>query len=146
MKPYELTYIISSQISTDESENLKNDLEGFIQSKEGVILKSEKTAPQTLAYPIKKHSSGYFATLTFQVLEDKVKEIKDKLQKDAKVLRHFILIKKPVKVMKERRSMKPSFMKNKTEESLFTTAGIKKKEENLRVEDIDKKLDEILSE
>src|SRR3989338_7690863 len=119
MKTYELTYIISSQISTDESEALRKDLESFVQSKEGVILKSEKTTPQTLAYPIKKHSSGYFATLTFQVLEDKVKEIKDKLEKDLKVLRHFILIKRPVKI---------------------------KKEETVKTEDIDKKIDEILSE
>ncbi|OGZ70408.1 MAG: 30S ribosomal protein S6 [Candidatus Staskawiczbacteria bacterium RIFCSPHIGHO2_12_FULL_38_11] len=146
MKTYELTYIISSQISTDESEALRKDLESFVQSKEGVILKSEKTTPQTLAYPIKKHSSGYFATLTFQVLEDKVKEIKDKLEKDLKVLRHFILIKRPVKIMKERRSKKPLFLQNKIEESPFTAAGMKKKEETVKTEDIDKKIDEILSE
>ena len=146
MKTYELTYIISSNISTDESEALRKDLESFVQSKEGVVLKSEKTSAQPLAYPIKKHSSGYFATLTFQVLEDKVKEIKDKLEKDLKVLRHFILIKRPVKIMKERRSRKPLFMQSKVEESPFTAAGIKKKEETAKVEDIDKKIEEILSE
>jgi peptidoglycan hydrolase CwlO-like protein len=70
---------------------------------------------------------------------------KEKLEKDTKILRHFIMVKKPVKELKERRTRKPLFMKNKTEESPFKhdTAN---KEENVNIEDINKKLDEILSE
>ena len=146
MKTYELTYIISSQISQEASDAVKKDMESFVQGKEGVVLKSEKSAPKTLAYPIKKHSYGYFATLTFQVLEDKIKAIKEALEKNVNVLRHFILIKWPAKVMKERRSKKPLFMQHKVEESPFTAAGMKKKEEIAKTEDIDKKIEEILSE
>ena len=141
MKTYELTYIISSQISQVESDTVKKDVESLVQGKEGVVLKSEKTSAQPLAYPIKKHASGYFATLTFQILEDKIKAIKEALGKNVNVLRHFLLIKKPAKVMKERRSKKPLFMQNKVEESPFTAAGMKKKEESAKTEDIDKKLD-----
>jgi small subunit ribosomal protein S6 len=97
MKPYELTYIISSKMTSADSDNLKKDIETFAQNQGGLILKSEKTAPQSLAYPIKKHSSGYFATLEFKIEEKEIKKIKEKIEKDKKILRHFILIKKPAK-------------------------------------------------
>ena len=61
MKTYELTYIISSQLMSSEADGLMKEVESFIQSKDGVVLKSEKTAAQPLAYQIKKQSSGYFA-------------------------------------------------------------------------------------
>src|SRR3989344_3282463 len=107
MKPYELTYIISSAIGTEEAQTLKKEVEVFVQDKGGVVLRSEKTVPQSLAYPIKKHSSGYFATLEFQAEEREIKPLKEKLEKEAKILRHFLIVKKPMKVMKERRTRKP---------------------------------------
>ncbi len=151
MKPYELTYIISSEIKSEEAENLKKEFEVFVQEKGGVILKSEKTVPQSLAYPIKKHSSGYFVTLEFQITEDKIKEIKEKLEKDFHILRHFLIIKKPIKQMKARRTRKtPTALEFKTKETLGNIEIMKEKDkhkgEKVELEDIEKKLDEILSE
>ena len=45
MKPYELTYIISSDLKTEEADNLKKDVEVFVQEKGGMIVES-------LAWPI----------------------------------------------------------------------------------------------
>ena len=147
MKTYELTYIISSAMTQEDAAAVSKEIEAFIQSKEGVILKSEKTGAQTLAYPVKKQSSGYFCILEFQLAESAVKEVKVMLEKDKKILRHFMLIKKPIKIMKERRTRKPLFTSEKD-------SGIKpllseskeKKAEKLNPVDLDKKLDEILSE
>ncbi len=140
MKSYELTYIISSALTTDEVQNAVKDTESFIQSHEGIILSSEKTSAQTLAYPIKKQSSGYFSTIIFQAAEEKVKALKEKLDKEKQVLRSIILIKKPIKEMKARRTRKP----------LVTTEaapGLKEKKvyEKISSEDLDKKIDEILN-
>ena len=151
MKPYELTYIIASQEKAEDAENLKKDLEVFVQEKGGVILKSEKTAPQTLAYPIRKNSSGYFCTLEFQIEEGKIKEIKEKVQKDKRILRHFIIIKKPIKQMKERRTRRtmqvPEFDIKEPLDNINLKPG-KEKTKAVKVElkDVEKKLDEILSE
>ncbi len=146
MKAYELTYIISSGLKSEEAENLKKELEVFVQEKGGVILKSEKTVPQSLAYPIKKQSSGYFVTLEFQLEEKEVKPLKEKLQKDIRILRHVILYKKPIKEMKKKRTRKPlaglDIGATKTQESHLKT----KKEGKVELGDIEKKLDEILSE
>ena len=148
MKPYELTYIISSAVSSDDSETVKKELETFVQEKGGLILKSVKTVPQGLAYPIKKNSSGFFVTLEFQSEEKEIKGLKEKLEKEVKILRHFIIIKKPMKVMKERRTRKPLMTEHKARiktdnTEVYTT---KAKKGDTKIEDIDKKLDEILSE
>ncbi len=148
MKPYELTYIISSEITSQDAENIKKEIEAFVQEKGGVILKSEKTVPQVLAYPIKKQSSGYFATLEFQIEEKEIKGLKEKLEKDAKILRHFVIVKKPVKERKERRIRKPSATTEHKQSSFAEVLESKEKIKSVKVEldDIEKKLDEILSE
>ncbi|MSU60574.1 MAG: 30S ribosomal protein S6 [Candidatus Staskawiczbacteria bacterium] len=147
MKTYELTYIISSAMTQEDAGAVAKEIETFIQSKEGVILKSEKTGAQTLAYPVKKQSSGYFCILEFQTAENTIKEIKGMLEKDTKILRHFMLIKRPVKIMKERRTRKPLFTSDKEPSGKPVLSESKeKKAEKLNPVDLDKKLDEILSE
>ena len=153
MKTYELTYIISSQITQSEADESVKEVESFIQNKGGVVLRSEKPRAQTLSYPIKKQGSGYFSTLDFQIPEgdesndNKIKEINDSIDKNNKFLRHLILIKRPFKELKGRRTRKPGFAMQRD----FSKASpfIENKEkaaEKLNPEDLDKKLDEILNE
>ena len=142
MKTYELVYIVSSQGTLEQSQGTAKEVENFIQSKEGIIVRSEKTNPQVLAYPIKKQSSGYFFILQFQLAEHAIKELREKLEKDKAILRHFIVVKKPVKKMKERRTRRPLAERFASLEQ--RDAG--KKTEQPSTADIDKKLDEILSE
>ncbi len=146
MTPYQLTYIISSNMKSEESDNLKKEVEVFIQSHGGVILKSEKTVPQSLSYSIKKQSSGYFVTCEFEGAESSVKEIKEHLQKEAKILRHFLLVKKPIKQMKARRTRKPLTPEVKAKAAETPQVYKEKAKKTANVGDIDKKLDEILSE
>lgn len=149
MKIYELTYIVSSQLNPEEIDTLRKGVEFFIQEKEGVILKSEKAVPQTLAYRIKKQSSGYYITLEFQVLEEKVKDIKEKLEKDLKILRYSIVVKKPFKEAKTMRSRSlflKAHPKTASEYSSDKTGEEKAKVGKVELEEIEKKLDEILSQ
>jgi len=141
MKTYELTYIISSSLTGPESDELKKNLEAFITEKGGTVLKSEKTIAQPLAYLMKKQSSGYFVILTFQSAEDKIKEIKENLERNDKVLRHLVVVKKPLKEMKARRTRKPITPAPVSE----TKDKVKKSEGTAELEEINKKLDEILS-
>lgn len=149
MKTYELTYIISSQISSGEADSVKNEVESFIQSKEGVILKSEKVGAQPLSYSISKQGSGYFNSTDFQVDESKMKEIKSNIDKNSNILRSIIVIKKPAKEMKERRFRRPMATPEfaiKRKPSIMETIMRRgnKKEEKVDDVDLDKKLDELL--
>ncbi|MEK7540857.1 MAG: 30S ribosomal protein S6 [Patescibacteria group bacterium] len=149
MKPYELTYIISSEITAEEAEAKAKDIESFIQEKEGVILKSEKPSPRTLAYPIKKQGSGFFSGLEFQLEPEHLDELKEKIQKDGKIIRHILIIKKPAKIQKERRTKKKPLISSASigdveeEKAYLPDRQINKKVE---LKEIEKKLDEILSE
>src|SRR3989344_7237700 len=106
MKSYELTYIISSGITSEQAEEESKNIESLIRNKEGIILKSEKPFPRTLAYPIKPQSSGFLGVLEFQLEPEYLGELKEKLQKDGKIIRHMVIIKNPVKIQKARRIRK----------------------------------------
>src|SRR5688572_11030421 len=149
MKTYELTYVISSSISSEEADSVKNEIESAIQSKEGVIIRSDKMGAQPLSYSIAKQGSGYFYVSTIQIEEAKIKEIKENLDKHDKILRSMIVVKKPVKEMKERRTRraKPEFeMAQKSPIMEPAATPEEKKGEKVDAVDLDKKLDEILSE
>ena len=150
VKTYELTYIISSSLNSEKVSSETKEIESFIKIKEGVLLGSneDRASAQTLAYPIKKQRSGYFITLTFQILEDKIKELKEKLEKNIDILRHFIIIKKPTKELKKRRTKKPlTVLQSKTTDKSSIFKNEKNEElEKVDLDKIDKKLDEILSE
>ncbi len=142
MKTYELTYIISARLGAEEMATLVKNIEGFIQEKEGVIITSQKTVAQSLAYPINKQSSGYYATLVFQAAEDIISAVKAMLEKETDVLRHLILIKKPLREMKERRTRKPIGTADAKPAAVATQTPAEKVSEV----DLDKKLGEILGE
>src|SRR3989344_7918779 len=142
MKTYELTYIISSQSNQDEATQITKTVESWVQDKEGIVIKSHTSSPQTLSYLIKKTSSGFFASLQFQADQQKIKEIKTEIDKNGSILRSIIVVKKPLKIMKERRTRKPleGFDKKASDSVVFKK---EQKETRVQMEDIDKKLDEI---
>jgi ribosomal protein S6 len=179
MKTYELTYIVSPNMTAEEAQSKAKELESKIQSKDGVILKSQKPVAKTLSYQINKFGSGFFSVLEFQIEPEAMTEIKSLLEKDIQLLRHIILVKNPAKKQKERRQrIKPvaiieavaeavvkevekdaekvvEFVKEKIEsittekeEKKPTAKKVKseKSKEKAEIEDLDKKLDEILSE
>mgnify|MGYP001566717323 CR=1 FL=1 len=145
MKTYELTYIVSPKLSSTEADKEAKEVESLIQSKEGVVLVSEKVSIRTMAYPIKKQASGYFGNLTFQIEENKVKEVKEKLEKNGSILRHLITVKMPTRFIKERRTRRPAIFKERQTALRYSAVDNKKADEKLDVESLDKKLDELLS-
>lgn len=143
MKTYELTYIIPSQSSANEVDNTINQVLSFIKDKGGIVLKSEKTSPQTLSYPIKGQHSGYFINLEFQVEEDKVKEISE-ITKDKNIIRSAINVKKPTKPLKTART--PMFAKRPVFSIDSKEVKTDSSEVKIDTKEIEKKLDEILGE
>ena len=152
MKSYELTYIISSEITAEEAEAEAKNTESYIQEKEGIILKSTKPFPMTLAYPVKKQGSGFFSILEFQLEPEHLDELKKKLEKNSKIIRSMLIIKKPAKIQKERRTKRKPLISsttaNETEEdkSKDMPSTEKKPSKKVELKEIEEKLEEILSE
>ena len=153
MKKYELTYIISPEITNEESMALAKEIESFVQSKEGVILNQINPVAKTLAYPIKKHASGFMCVLEFQSEPELLTELEDKINKNTKIVRHIIAVKRPLKIRKERRAKQPvapSLVKEEKienkelQDSDSHKASIEK--EKIELKDIEQKLEELLGE
>lgn len=150
MKTYELTYIVSPEITSEEAEAKAKEVESAIQSREGVILKQSNPVAKTLSYPIKKRASGFFGVLEFQLEPEKLIEIKEMLEKDGKIVRHMVIIKLPQKPRKERRSKPaPAFeieKKIEMEPAIKEEKQVKVQKEKVELKDIEQKLDELLGE
>lgn len=150
MKTYELTYIITPEIISEEAEAAAKEIESFIKSKEGAVLRQTNPTAKTLSYLIKKQASGFMGVLEFQSEPEMIDELKKKMDKDGKFIRHMLIIKKPVKEHKKRRTRKaaiPVFEKKEAEiaqPESFTKASESKGKVELK--DIEQKLDEILGE
>jgi len=146
MKSYELTYIISSEITAEDAELESKNIETFIQKKEGTILKSEKPSPRTLSYLIKKQSSGFMGILEFQLEPEHINELKEKIQKNNRIIRHMLIIKKPAKIQKERRIRKKPLATVEISPIIKTKEKIEKTNKKVELKEIEEKLEEILSE
>lgn len=160
MKTYELTYIVSPELISEEAQAKSKEIETIIQNKEGSVLRQLNPIAKTLSYPIKKQASGYLGVLEFQLEPERLKELEENLKKDEKIVRHMVIIKKPAKQRKERRTKTkaaPIFeTKALTEEP--SQSVLHTQEENdpghpmghtpkkVELKDIEKKLDEILGQ
>ena len=160
MKTYELTYIVSPEITSEEAEAKGKEIESLIQGKEGVVLKQSNPIAKTLSYPIKKSASGFFGAIEFQSEPEKLAELGEVLAKDGKIVRHMVIIKRAAEFKKERRTRtKPAAiplmeMEQKIEvketKEYFKDekpAGAKPAvKEKVELKDIEQELSEILGE
>lgn len=152
MKTYELTYIISPEITSEEAGAKAKEIESAVQNKEGTILKQLNPVAKTLAYPISKRASGFFVVLEFQLESEKLEELAEIIKKDGKIVRNMLIIKEAAKPKKERRIKVKSAaifeVEQKTGNNEIPKPAAAKAEGKGKVElkDIEQKLNELLSE
>ncbi len=124
MTTYELTYIISPELTSEQIESKEKEIEGAIQKKDGVIVKQTKPQVKTLAYPIGKFSSGFFGIVEFQLEAEHLLEVKTGLDLDSKIVRSMVVVKEAARIRKVRRSRKeemPSILSDKKPEHQAAT-------------------------
>lgn len=161
MQTYELTYIITPEISSEEAEAKSKEIESAIQGNEGVVVSKTSPVAKALAQPIKNRASGFLGILEFKIEPEKLSAIQELVKKDEKITRHIVLVKKPIKIRKERRAKKgllgqilevaqkkDDAVKQEAAEPVLEEKQEEKKESKAKVElkDIEERLDEILGE
>jgi small subunit ribosomal protein S6 len=150
MRTYELLYIIPSKFTDKESSAIINQIEAVLKGEKINILESKPIGKKTLAYPIKHCHFGICGLIKFEGEEKVIKNINDKLRLMPEIIRYQILkyietqTPKIIKVQKEEKIK--SVSKTKKEQPL--AGEIKKpaetKKEKIKLEELDKKLEEIL--
>jgi len=132
MQNYELTYLISSELTEDKAKELQNKVTTLIGGEGGILVEEAPILKRELAYLVKKQSQAYLATINFQLLPDKLINLEKKLKAENQILRYLILIKRPIKGIKIGRPIvEPKIEKVK-------------KEKKVELKEIEKKLEEIL--
>ncbi len=145
MQTYELTYIISSDITLENAQAKARELEATIQQNSGVIVQQSNPAPKVLAYPVKKRGSGYIGSVEFQIESEPLAETEKLIAADPMVLRYIMLAKRTYKVKKERR-VKPGTPVAATEVATPEAAKETAPAPKVEAVDIDKELDKLLGE
>lgn len=105
LKIYDLTYLLSPDLSENEAQQLAQQIEaGLAESK---IIKTEAPRMIGLSYPIKKQTTAFLANIIFETEPDKLVEIKNILAKEEKILRFLLTNRKrlpeaPVLIVNEK--------------------------------------------
>ena len=142
MTNYELSYLISPELSQSELEDFLKKIESLV-SKTGKILKSENPKKTKLSYPIQKKKQAFLNVFEFQAEKEKIDNLKKEIEKEKNILR-YLLIKKVER---------PAFAKGtSTELGRSPTAGKEeklkkeklKKEKKVELKEIEEKLGKIL--
>jgi ribosomal protein S6 len=141
-KEYEISFILSGEEGSAEIERELSAIGAEITFK-------SPAASTRLAYPLKKHETGYFGYIHFMALPDRVKALKDALAHKPGVLRFLVITPAVKQVVREMgaRSAAPRKEKDKAEGAPTTgSAGrlAPPAEKLMTNEALEKKLEEIL--
>jgi len=134
MKYYELTYLISPDLSEEELKVFQKKINSFVQEDDGKLEKSKNPIERKIEYPIKEKERAYLATLDFYFKPEKLENLEKKLKQESSILRYLILAKRVPKKIEIPK--------------IIPEVKIKKfkKEKKVELEKIEEKLEEILGE
>lgn len=135
MKLYELTYLISPELSLEELKSLQEKINSLIQKEAGILNEINLPIKKRLFFPIKKNKEAFLADLSFHLDPGKLKNLERELKSEKKILRYLILSKPRIREIAIRAKRVPK--------------GVPKipvKEKKVELKEIEKKLEEILRE
>ena len=139
-KKYELAYLLSPAVPEDEVLIMAGSLAKVIEDSKGLIRHQETPSKRRLVYPIKKEQNAYFGWITFSSSPENLSTIEKGLKGINNILRHMMVEEEEIPPQPIRTYIpRPSPVR--------TTPGPvqeQKPEEKLDLEELDKKLEEIL--
>lgn len=147
MRLYELTYLLSPELSQQERQELNKSITNLLREKGAVWESSLPSVFKKLGYPIKvikdfssrkkeKKERGYLTSIDFRLDKSKVKELQEKISELKGIIRFVLFYKK------ERQGL----AKKKVSSFVPSRTLKEKPEKKVELKEIEKKLEEILGE
>ncbi len=144
---YELLYLVPATYTEDELAPVKEKIKKIIEKFKGEITLEDSLGKKKLSYPIKKNHQGYYLLYEFDLPGEELKGLNQNLKLTNEILRH-IIVKKKLKTPSLLKATKDKLeAEEKVSEEKKETAREKKiqnDKEKVKLEDLDKKLDQIL--
>jgi ribosomal protein S6 len=138
-KLYEISYLIISSLRDEEAFAQNQKIKNFITDLDGSIIEEWPPKRKTLAYEIKKQNSAYFVNLRFQLKSLSLKDFEKKIKSEKNILRYLIITTSKTQ-LKEMNKSKDVIREKFKKVSTAKTAP----EDKAQIEELDKKLEEIL--
>lgn len=154
MKHYELLYLVSAQTPENELENITAEISGWVRVARAAVTKQESWGRRKLAYAIKHEKYGYYGLFEFDAPAEAIAVLNKQFNLHRMILRHLIVEKKPLSakelLMQEEAKRRVHDRLAREEASKPQHPGDKgkaagaKKDGKISLDDLDKKLDELL--
>jgi small subunit ribosomal protein S6 len=141
---YELTYIINPVSADLNTAQVAEKVRNQIKELGGETKKEYISEKKKLAYEIKKQSFGFYATAELEMEPEKIDELNNFLKLDNDVLRHLIINLAELRTQKV--STKPARVKPAIETADTADESTAAKTGKVKIEELDKKLEELLKE
>jgi ribosomal protein S6 len=144
---YELSFWLSSKLDEKAIEQKFDGLLKQLEKLGALIIFNQSPQLKQLAYPIKNERNAYFGYIQYMLSKDSSIRLNEELMLNNDIIRFIILNKPKEEERAPRRAFsKPVFdgQKDKTGEKI--EEGSKKEEKVISLEELDKKLSEILKE
>jgi len=131
---YELAFL-TPDLEIKEKESLLKAIEEEIKKLNGTV-QNQLIKKRLFAYPVKKQKVGFLVVIQFTIENNKIKELNHFLKMNENILRTMI-------EKKQGSDEKNEFVR-KRKKPVFEEAKIKVKKDKVKIEELDKKLDELL--
>lgn len=136
MKFYQLTYLISPNLTKEDLKKIETGIITFLQEQGGILDKINSPVEKKLGYLIKKQNVAFLTILNFYLEQGKILQLEEKLKSEPEILRYLILLKNKTKVRSSRKEF----------HQLADKKPKKKQKEKVELKEIEKKLEEIFKE
>lgn len=97
MRQYELTYLVSDNVSESDITKVTGKIGGYISDEGGKVLKEESWGRRKLAYPINKQLFATYITTSFELAPDKLRSLEREIKHENDVIRHLLIVLKSEK-------------------------------------------------
>lgn len=155
MQHYELLFILSIKLNEEGQKKVLGIVTDLIKKEGGEIIKSEGWGKRKLSFQVKHERHGYYYLIEFDLKKDKLDNVDRVLKLASEILRYLIVqaeVKTEEEIEKERRvrERRTAEEEKKLKEKIAAEEKPEEKrparEKKISLEDLDKKLDEILKE
>jgi len=155
---YELVYILSPKSTDEEAKKKAAEIKTMVSKAADKVTTEDFWGKRELAYPIDHYDNGYYVVVQFTDESGNVNDIDKNLRLTDEVIR-FLLVKKDKVVKKKRRANKSTAKAIKSEtkdqkieepqkdsDDKVVVEDKKTSKSKTDLDDLDKKLDDILSD
>lgn len=142
IKLYEIAYLISPALTEDEARDFHQKRKNDVLELGGLIDHEGEIKKRRLSYPIKKMTEAFLAYFRIMLSRDNAEKLKKSFEQENILRSLFVETKRnPVRVPRIKPATKPVAEETAAEKA--TTQEIKAADD-AKIEEIDKKLEEIL--